>query len=222
MYACEFGFCRLSVGFSAFSVLLLDRTQCPSLSGLFCIWSSSSGGLALPTTLGSSEHWMGSCSCRGPGRASKATKQPRGKLFSCVLTRAVSWLRREGRICGTPGAASMPRVAVGPLPSSLLEAPERFSPSVLLSGVLDSSPRIPWGYPTSEPLTPSFPSSSTVGAIFALSVHTVFFLKLFSFRDLNKWCREKRAAKAARGDTGERGGTPQVGTTSRGRKRFCT
>ncbi|KAL7990231.1 hypothetical protein Chor_010585 [Crotalus horridus] len=40
-----------------------------------------------------------------------------------------------------------------------------------------------------------------VGAVFALSVHTVLFLKLFSFRDVNKWCRQKRSAKAARGHT---------------------
>ncbi|KAM3841043.1 diacylglycerol O-acyltransferase 1 isoform 1-T1 [Vipera latastei] len=38
-----------------------------------------------------------------------------------------------------------------------------------------------------------------VGAVFALMVHTILFLKLFSFRDVNKWCRQKRSAKAARG-----------------------
>ncbi|XP_070604538.1 diacylglycerol O-acyltransferase 1 isoform X2 [Erythrolamprus reginae] len=44
-------------------------------------------------------------------------------------------------------------------------------------------------------------SITPVGAIFALSVHTIFFLKLFSFRDVNKWCRERRTAKAAQGGT---------------------
>ncbi|XP_053251048.1 diacylglycerol O-acyltransferase 1 [Podarcis raffonei] len=41
-------------------------------------------------------------------------------------------------------------------------------------------------------------SITPVGAVFALSVHTILFLKLFSFKDVNKWCREKRQAKAAR------------------------
>uniref|UniRef100_A0A8D0HI15 O-acyltransferase n=1 Tax=Sphenodon punctatus TaxID=8508 RepID=A0A8D0HI15_SPHPU len=38
--------------------------------------------------------------------------------------------------------------------------------------------------------------SSPVGAVFALSIYTVLFLKLFSFRDVNKWCREQRPTKA--------------------------
>ncbi|XP_026547807.1 diacylglycerol O-acyltransferase 1-like, partial [Notechis scutatus] len=47
-------------------------------------------------------------------------------------------------------------------------------------------------------------SVTPAGAIFALSVHTVLFLKLFSFRDVNKWCREKKSAKAARGPPASR------------------
>ncbi|XP_062986058.1 diacylglycerol O-acyltransferase 1 [Elgaria multicarinata webbii] len=41
-------------------------------------------------------------------------------------------------------------------------------------------------------------SITPVGAVFSLSIHTVLFLKLFSFKDVNKWSREKRQAKAAR------------------------
>ncbi|XP_074842550.1 diacylglycerol O-acyltransferase 1 [Carettochelys insculpta] len=40
-------------------------------------------------------------------------------------------------------------------------------------------------------------SVTPVGAVFALSIYTVLFLKLFSFRDVNKWCRARRQAKAA-------------------------
>ncbi|XP_066846973.1 diacylglycerol O-acyltransferase 1 isoform X1 [Anser cygnoides] len=40
-------------------------------------------------------------------------------------------------------------------------------------------------------------SITPVGAVFTLAVYTVLFLKLFSFRDLNKWCRQRREAKAA-------------------------
>uniref|UniRef100_A0A8B9QD19 diacylglycerol O-acyltransferase n=1 Tax=Apteryx owenii TaxID=8824 RepID=A0A8B9QD19_APTOW len=40
-------------------------------------------------------------------------------------------------------------------------------------------------------------SITPVGAVFALAIYTVTFLKLFSFRDVNKWCRERREAKAS-------------------------
>ncbi|NWH48312.1 DGAT1 acyltransferase, partial [Fregata magnificens] len=40
-------------------------------------------------------------------------------------------------------------------------------------------------------------SITPVGAVFALAIYTVMFLKLFSFRDVNKWCRERREAKTA-------------------------
>ncbi|KAJ8334068.1 hypothetical protein SKAU_G00397070 [Synaphobranchus kaupii] len=39
-------------------------------------------------------------------------------------------------------------------------------------------------------------SMTPVGAVFALGVYTVLFLKLYSYRDVNKWCREMRQAKA--------------------------
>ncbi|XP_034615494.1 diacylglycerol O-acyltransferase 1 [Trachemys scripta elegans] len=41
-------------------------------------------------------------------------------------------------------------------------------------------------------------SVTPVGAVFALSIYTILFLKLFSFRDVNKWCRARGRAKAAR------------------------
>ncbi|XP_061463153.1 diacylglycerol O-acyltransferase 1 [Rhineura floridana] len=44
----------------------------------------------------------------------------------------------------------------------------------------------------------SVDSITPVGAVFALAIHTIVFLKLFSFTDVNKWCREKRHSKAAR------------------------
>ncbi|XP_069812970.1 diacylglycerol O-acyltransferase 1 [Dendropsophus ebraccatus] len=36
------------------------------------------------------------------------------------------------------------------------------------------------------------PSITPVGAVFALSVYTILFLKLFSYKDVNLWCRERR------------------------------
>ncbi|MBN3303472.1 DGAT1 acyltransferase, partial [Amia calva] len=39
-------------------------------------------------------------------------------------------------------------------------------------------------------------SMTPVGAVFALSVYTILFLKLYSYKDVNKWCREIRQAKA--------------------------
>ncbi|XP_058686065.1 diacylglycerol O-acyltransferase 1 isoform X2 [Poecile atricapillus] len=35
------------------------------------------------------------------------------------------------------------------------------------------------------------PSVTPVGAVFALAIYTILFLKLFSFHDVNKWCRER-------------------------------
>ncbi|KAM6125770.1 LOW QUALITY PROTEIN: diacylglycerol O-acyltransferase 1 [Pterocles gutturalis] len=53
-------------------------------------------------------------------------------------------------------------------------------------------------------------SITPVGAVFALGIYTIIFLKLFSFRDVNKWCRERKVtpppppdtAKKANGDVG--------------------
>ncbi|XP_076866050.1 diacylglycerol O-acyltransferase 1a [Brachyhypopomus gauderio] len=39
-------------------------------------------------------------------------------------------------------------------------------------------------------------SMTPVGGVFALAVYTVLFLKLYSYKDVNKWCREIRQAKA--------------------------
>lgn len=44
-------------------------------------------------------------------------------------------------------------------------------------------------------------ASPTVGSVLALMVYTILFLKLFSYRDVNLWCRERRAgAKAKAGE----------------------
>ncbi|KAF1610954.1 UNVERIFIED_CONTAM: Diacylglycerol O-acyltransferase 1, partial [Eudyptes pachyrhynchus] len=54
-------------------------------------------------------------------------------------------------------------------------------------------------------------SITPVGSVFALAVYTIVFLKLFSFRDVNKWCRERREAKTtppAPGDGSAAGTTP--------------
>uniref|UniRef100_A0A8C1NJ70 O-acyltransferase n=1 Tax=Cyprinus carpio TaxID=7962 RepID=A0A8C1NJ70_CYPCA len=42
----------------------------------------------------------------------------------------------------------------------------------------------------------SVSSMTPVGGVMALGVFTVLFLKLYSYRDVNKWCRESRRAKA--------------------------
>lgn len=35
-----------------------------------------------------------------------------------------------------------------------------------------------------------------MGSLLALAVHTILFLKLFSYRDVNLWCRQRRAKEA--------------------------
>ncbi|CAH2311441.1 diacylglycerol O-acyltransferase 1 [Pelobates cultripes] len=39
-------------------------------------------------------------------------------------------------------------------------------------------------------------SITPVGAVFALSVYTILFLKLFSYKDVNLWCRARRLTQA--------------------------
>ncbi|KAM6453829.1 diacylglycerol O-acyltransferase 1 [Liasis olivaceus] len=48
------------------------------------------------------------------------------------------------------------------------------------------------------PVVLAVTSITPVGAFWAVLVYTLLFLKLFSFKDLNKWCRKKRPAKAAK------------------------
>ncbi|MCJ8728675.1 hypothetical protein PDJAM_G00007060 [Pangasius djambal] len=40
------------------------------------------------------------------------------------------------------------------------------------------------------------PSVTPVGGAFALAVYTILFLKLYSYKDVNRWCRERMQAKA--------------------------
>lgn len=40
---------------------------------------------------------------------------------------------------------------------------------------------------------PPEPASPAVGSVLALMVYTILFLKLFSYRHVNLWCRERRA-----------------------------
>ncbi|XP_054446619.1 diacylglycerol O-acyltransferase 1 [Pteronotus mesoamericanus] len=50
-------------------------------------------------------------------------------------------------------------------------------------------------------------SITPVGSVLALAVHTILFLKLFSYRDVNLWCREDRArAKAKTASSGKKAG----------------
>ena len=37
-----------------------------------------------------------------------------------------------------------------------------------------------------------------MGSVLALMVYTILFLKLFSYRDVNLWCRERRAGAKAK------------------------
>ncbi|XP_033854300.3 diacylglycerol O-acyltransferase 1-like [Acipenser ruthenus] len=39
-------------------------------------------------------------------------------------------------------------------------------------------------------------SMTPVGGVFALAVYTILFLKLYSYKDVNRWCREIRRAEA--------------------------
>uniref|UniRef100_A0AAA9TAK4 O-acyltransferase n=1 Tax=Bos taurus TaxID=9913 RepID=A0AAA9TAK4_BOVIN len=55
-------------------------------------------------------------------------------------------------------------------------------------------------------------SITPVGSVLALMVYTILFLKLFSYRDVNLWCRERRAgakAKAALAGKAANGGAAQ-------------
>eukprot|EP00069_Balaena_mysticetus_P012295 bmy_07570T0 len=55
-------------------------------------------------------------------------------------------------------------------------------------------------------------SITPVGSVLALMVYTILFLKLFSYRDVNLWCRERRArakAKAAAAGKKANGGAAQ-------------
>uniref|UniRef100_A0A8V5GWY1 O-acyltransferase n=1 Tax=Melopsittacus undulatus TaxID=13146 RepID=A0A8V5GWY1_MELUD len=49
-------------------------------------------------------------------------------------------------------------------------------------------------------------SITPVGSVFALAIYTILFLKLFSFRDVNRWCREAKdqvpEGRNANGDVG--------------------
>ncbi|XP_044309177.1 diacylglycerol O-acyltransferase 1, partial [Varanus komodoensis] len=47
-------------------------------------------------------------------------------------------------------------------------------------------------------------SITPVGAVFSLSIHTILFLKLYSYKDVNRWCREGRQAKAAHAQAASR------------------
>ncbi|KAF7708539.1 diacylglycerol O-acyltransferase 1b [Silurus meridionalis] len=42
----------------------------------------------------------------------------------------------------------------------------------------------------------SLPSVTPVGGAFVLAVYTILFLKLYSYKDVNRWCRERMQAKA--------------------------
>uniref|UniRef100_A0A8C9AXG4 diacylglycerol O-acyltransferase n=1 Tax=Prolemur simus TaxID=1328070 RepID=A0A8C9AXG4_PROSS len=54
-------------------------------------------------------------------------------------------------------------------------------------------------------------SITPVGSVLALMVHTILFLKLYSYRDVNLWCRSAKA-KAAHAPTGQQQGCGPHGT----------
>ncbi|XP_048068521.1 diacylglycerol O-acyltransferase 1 isoform X2 [Ursus arctos] len=57
---------------------------------------------------------------------------------------------------------------------------------------------------------PGGEAPGSVGSVLALMVYTILFLKLFSYRDVNLWCRERRAkAKAAPAGKKANGGAAQ-------------
>ncbi|TNM93151.1 hypothetical protein fugu_018553 [Takifugu bimaculatus] len=51
-------------------------------------------------------------------------------------------------------------------------------------------------FPSAAVLT--VPSVTPVGGVISLGIYTVLFLKLYSYQETNKWCREIRQAKAKR------------------------
>uniref|UniRef100_A0A452FRU8 O-acyltransferase n=1 Tax=Capra hircus TaxID=9925 RepID=A0A452FRU8_CAPHI len=52
-------------------------------------------------------------------------------------------------------------------------------------------------------------SITPVGSVLALMVYTILFLKLFSYRDVNLWCRERRAGAKAKAGKKANGGAAQ-------------
>lgn len=50
-----------------------------------------------------------------------------------------------------------------------------------------------------------------MGSVLALTAYTILFLKLVSYRDVNLWCRERRAKAKAKAKAGE--GLPGAGAS---------
>uniref|UniRef100_A0AAY4D987 O-acyltransferase n=1 Tax=Denticeps clupeoides TaxID=299321 RepID=A0AAY4D987_9TELE len=72
------------------------------------------------------------------------------------------------------------------LPGTISEATGTFLYFINLSVILC--------FPAATVLTVT--SMTSVGGVFALGVYTIVFLKLYSYMDVNRWCREIRKAKA--------------------------
>uniref|UniRef100_A0A3P9P7Y9 O-acyltransferase n=1 Tax=Poecilia reticulata TaxID=8081 RepID=A0A3P9P7Y9_POERE len=53
----------------------------------------------------------------------------------------------------------------------------------------------------------SVTSMTPVGGVFSLGIYTVLFLKLYSYQDANRWCREIRQAKAKSPDVQQSNGS---------------
>lgn len=56
-----------------------------------------------------------------------------------------------------------------------------------------------------------------MGSVLALTVHTMLFLKLFSYRDVNLWCRQLRAKAKAKAKAKTKAGERLPGAEARAR-----
>ncbi|XP_074941918.1 LOW QUALITY PROTEIN: diacylglycerol O-acyltransferase 1 [Phalacrocorax aristotelis] len=115
-------------------------------------------------------------------------------VLALALERAAGGGEPPRGVLGTPPAPPRPRLTPPPVPQgSLSEGAGAALHALNLLAILC--------FPAAVVLAVT--SITPVGAVFALAIYTVLFLKLFSFKDVNKWCRERREVKAAPPEPGD-------------------
>lgn len=112
----------------------------------------------------------------------------------CSTWSSFSASRQPWPSCWSPSLQVRPPLRPTPGPACLGVPQERCRPA---TGAAHGPPVGQWG-PWPEPASPA------VGSVLALMVYTMLFLKLFSYRDVNLWCRQLRARAKAKAKAGER------------------
>lgn len=112
----------------------------------------------------------------------------------CSTWSSFSASRQPWPSCWSPSLQVRPPLRPTPGPACLGVPQERCRPA---TEAAHGPPVGQWG-PWPEPASPA------VGSVLALMVYTMLFLKLFSYRDVNLWCRQLRARAKAKAKAGER------------------